>query len=378
MGVVVKERNLKTFDTKLALKSKSTQRGYGDAFTNFERFCQAEFQTSMDSVIADLKIVEEESLFDTLQSWINYNVEGKRSRNTIRTWFSAINVYLHYRGIKIDNRDVKENLTFPAHIQHELYGLTVDDIKKILDVARIDKKVMLLCQLSSGMRSGELLQIRKSDLDLSTRRIMVKIRPSIAKGNKARTTFFSKEAGNMLRNIIRNKDDDDIIFGNDKKEVRNVRQYNEQILIGYCKKVGLAKKYENSVRFTISSHSFRAFFITKVSRHDENVAKKLAGQTGYLLQYDRMNDEEKLDEYIKFENDLTIYSDHKIKTELDEMKKENSTLMARLDSIEAKIKERDESLERSSKQFQEDIANGKQDEIRKRWAEEESRSVPMD
>ena len=164
MGIVTKQRSLKTFQTKLSLKSKSTQAVYDDAFTNFNKFCKEKLNSNLEDIMSDLKVVEEEALFDTLQLWISWNVDGNRSRNTIRTWFSCINVYLHYRGIKIDNRDVKENLTLPRVVEQELYGLSVEDIKKILEVARYDKKTMFLCQLSSGMRSGEILQIRKSDL----------------------------------------------------------------------------------------------------------------------------------------------------------------------------------------------------------------------
>ena len=324
----------------MSLKSISTQAVYNDAFTNFTRFCQEKIDSNFDDAISDLKVIEEDALYDTLQLWITWNVEKKRSRNTIRTWFSCINIYLHYMGIKMDSRDIKENLTFPREIQQELYGLSVDDIKKILDVARYDKKTMYLCQLSSGMRSGEILQIRKKDLDLTTKRIMIKLRPSIAKGNKGRTTFFSRESGKMLHTILKKKEDNDLVFGNDSSTPTVVRQYNEQILINYTKKIGLAEKYENSPRFKITSHSFRAFFITKMSRHDENFAKILAGQKGYLLQYDRMNDEEKLEKYIEFENDLTIYTDNKVLTELERLKKEKDQ---RIEALETKVAEHDEN-----------------------------------
>ncbi len=345
MGIISKQRTLETFKTKLALKSKNTQLVYKDAFINFTRFCNDKMNSDFESVISDLKIVDEETLYDTLQLWITYNVDGiqwddekkivkkersPRSLSTIRTWFSCVNNYLRYKGIKLDPRDVNDNLTFPKNIQEELYGLTVEDIKKILEPARFDKKIMFLCQLSSGMRLGELLQVRKSDLDLSKKRIMIKLRPSIAKGNKARTTFFSKESGSMLKNLIRNLDDDDLIFGSDDVIINNVRNSNERILISYCKKARLDKKYENSNRYKITSHSFRAFFITKLSRHDENFAKKLAGQNGYLLQYDRMNDDEKLEKYIEFENDLTIYDDNRIKTELEQVKESKDKLYAEL------------------------------------------------
>jgi len=128
----------------------------------------------------------------------------------------------------------------------------------------------------------------------------------------------------MLRIILRKKEDNDLIFGNDDVVVKNVRQYNEQTLVNYCKKVGLAQKYENSPRFKISSHSFRAYFITKISRHDENFAKKLTGQKGYLLQYDRLNDQEKLEKYIEFEHDLTIYDDERMRLENEKLKVENT------------------------------------------------------
>ncbi len=342
MGIVQNPRNLQTFKTKLELKSKNTQAVYHDAFTNFGKFCIDKLDSNFEDVISDLKITTEETIYDTLQSWISWNADGNRSRNTIRTYLSCLNMYFHYRGIKLDNRDIKQNLTLPRIIHQELYGLSISDIKSILDVARYDKKTMYLCQLSSGMRTGEILQLRKSDLDLTTKRIMVKLRPSIAKGNKARTTFFSKEAGSMLRTILKRKADDDLIFGTDTSTITVVRQYNEQILVNYCKKVGLAEKYENSNRFKITSHSFRAFFITKLSRHDENFAKKLSGQTGYLLQYDRLNDEEKLEKYIEFENDLTIYSDNKTLTELEQLKQkqvDQDLIQTQMDEIKQEIEE---------------------------------------
>jgi hypothetical protein len=44
----------------------------------------------------------------------------------------------------------------------------------------------------------------------------------------------------------------------------------------------------------INTHSFRAFGITKLSRHDANYARRLAGQKGYLDTYDRFSLDDKL------------------------------------------------------------------------------------
>jgi len=66
-------------------------------------------------------------------------------------------------------------------------------------------------------------------------------------------------------------------------------------------------RYESTKYHKINTHSFRAYFITKVSRHDPNIAKMFAGQKIYMGQYDRLTAEEKLEKYIEFESDLYIF-----------------------------------------------------------------------
>jgi len=65
--------------------------------------------------------------------------------------------------------------------------------------------------------------------------------------------------------------------------------------------------------------------------------KKLAGQKGYLLQYDRMNDEEKLEKYLEIEPELLIFDESKKNAEIEKLKKEKSEL--------EKVKEDKEMLE---------------------------------
>jgi len=123
---------------------------------------------------------------------------------------------------------------------------------------------------------------------------------------------------------INKLDSEDLVWG--KSEVKKDTKNYENAIRRYCKKVGLYDVYESNGRNKITSHSFRAFGITKISRHDENYAKMLAGQKGYLLQYDRLSDEEKLDLYMKFEEDLAIDNSAKKQAELDKVYKEKSEL----------------------------------------------------
>jgi len=171
-----------------------------------------------------------------------------------------------------------------------------------------------MCQLSGLMRIGEIVQLRKKHLILDKQNIIVKIPTTIAKFNKARTTYFSKEASLLLRPKLRTLEDNDLIFASNENS-RYAEINAEQKLRRAIIKVGLDMRYTSTDRYCINTHSFRAYGITKLSRHDPNFAKKIAGQKGYLLQYDRIDDDEKLALYQKYELDLIIDNTAKLKAE---------------------------------------------------------------
>jgi len=306
---------------KIASKDEGTQAGYKTALNNLQNFTLEKYGKS--DFISELKEYDTEQLYDFLQAWINWNKD--RSPRTIVNFFSRIKKYLHHRGIKLHPQDIKEELDFPNLIQEELYPITVEDMQAIFKSMQYKQKVQFMCQSSSLMRIGEIIQLRKKHLNLGKQNIIVKIPATIAKFKKGRTTFFSKEASKLLRPMLRQIDDDDLVFGsNENKKYSEIN--SEQILRRIIKKIGLDMRYETTDRFLINTHSFRAFGITKLSRRDPNFAKKLAGQKGDLIQYDRMSDEEKLELYEKYEIDLIIDNTEKQKAEIKKLEKEKSEL----------------------------------------------------
>ena len=292
-------RTRQSFEERITRLNITTQKGYKLALNNFENFCMEKY--GKVAIIDDIK---GEIVWDVLQGWLNWVTLHPR---TTLNWFSKIKRYLHYRGIRLDPMDIKENLIFPKILQEEYYPLQIEEIHKILQSVEYKTKVLHLCQLSSLIRIGELVQLRKKDLIID-KRIIVKIPPSTAKFGKARTTFFSSEAGKLLGGKIKELDDNDLIFATNKNP-RHAEINCEAILRRALDRVGLNMRYETNNRYKINTHSFRAYGITKISRHDPNFAKMLAGQKGYLIrEYDRMTDKEKLDLYIKYENDLLIFN----------------------------------------------------------------------
>ncbi len=312
-------RNRQTFEDKK--KNTGTKSNYKSAINNFENFCMEKY--GKIDLIDDLKKHTDIEILDFIQAWIDYN--DKLSPNTVLNMFSRIKKYLHHRGIKLHPQDIKEELEFRRVIEEELYPLTLGNIQLIVKEMKYKQKTQFICQSSSLMRIGEMVQLRKRHLILTNKNIILKLPATITKFNKARTTFFSKEASKLLRPLLKDLNDNDLVFGSNDK-VKLAETNSEQILTRVLEKVGLNERYESNKRYKINTHSFRAYGITKISRHDPNLAKKIAGQKGYLLQYDRLTDNEKLELYQKYESDLIIDDSEKQKALIQKLKEEKSEL----------------------------------------------------
>ncbi len=307
-------RNRVSFDQKIKSKSLNYQKNINNAIKNFDRFCLEKYKVSEKQMIEEYRIATQDQLFDSLQDWINWNVERKHPTNMIRMYFSCVKKYLKYQKIELYSEDVKDNLDFPITETKEGYALTKYEIKQILSHASHLNRLRILAQLSGGMRRGEMLQLRKKHFDTSKKRIMVKIPSSITKRKKARTIFLSREITSKIIELLKTKDDEDLIFSTGKPNAINIGEPYQQAIVRYLKKCNLYKKSETG-KSMISSHSLRAYFITRFNRHDPILAKYFAGQGNSkdLAMYDKLTDDEKLSYYMKYESDLLIYDDEKDK-----------------------------------------------------------------
>ena len=130
----------------------------------------------------------------------------------------------------------------------------------------------------------------------------------------------------MLRPRLRKLNENNLVFGTTSNK-EYAKQNIEQTLRRTLVRTGLDMKYESTGRFLINTHSFRAYGITKLSRHDPNFAKRLAGQKYYLMEYDRLNsDAEKLELYKKYEIDLIVDNTAKLKAGNKKLEKEKNEL----------------------------------------------------
>jgi len=359
MTFLNENKQLRSFDDKMKVRPENSKKIHQSVMKNFDKYCKSRYDNRDSKTVLDEMVLiknDMDKIYDVLQGWINYNVDEDIAPSTITMYFSFLKKYLIYSGIKITTDDVKINLEFPKKQEEDLYPLQHKEIQDICSGAKYDKKSLYLALISSGMRIGEAMQIRKKDLDLDHERIIINIPARFTKLKRSRVTFLSIEAGKSIKPKLEKLTDDDLVYGTHHR-VNVASNMERNYFVRCCKKQNLDMKYESTNIRKITLHSFRSYFITKVSRHDENFAKKLAGQKGYMLQYDRMTLDEKLKLYLEIEPDLLIYNSFMKDKEIKRLKEANQKLQNQAN----KIKE----LEKKSELFEnESRSKDKENEIR--------------
>ena len=115
MGFSRKKTKETYFQDRVITKAPSTREGIKHSLNNFEKFCIKSLgQKNMEQVIQKiLKLKQEkreEKAFDILQQWISWN-STMVNPSTIRIYCSGITRYLNYRGIKLTQQEIKEQLS---------------------------------------------------------------------------------------------------------------------------------------------------------------------------------------------------------------------------------------------------------------------------
>jgi len=302
--LLTKKRTYETFfSVKLDSKTEGTRKQYHYALQDFENYTKVKHNLNLQQMVSEFKASNIDTIIDTLQGWINKSkIETRNKQARAR----LLNAYLYYRGIKIDPRDMKD-LEYENIEAQERKPIPFDAAQAIIANSTPRRKALYLAMLSSGMAIEEALQIVKSDLDTSGKRVKIVIKPSYTKRkSRGRTTFISKEAWKALKPFIKIKGPDDFVF-HDKKNPKVTKENEMQCLRRIVDGLMLGKKYDSGTR-EITSHGFRAYFFTKaVQVHGENYAHKMTGHKGHLMEYDRYDDSKKLEMYLELEPKLLIF-----------------------------------------------------------------------
>ena len=356
-----KKKDSKSFDDALSTAPESTQKNKRYAIKLFDSFVDGNYlgRTTSD-VIEELRQLKtqdiqiyEDALYGMLQDWIVWNEKNGLGNFTIRVAFSNIRKYLFHLGVKTNEQDIKEYLRFGKRTRENRHPLSQMEYRRIIDgLSRHPIVQALFLGLgSSGMRIGEALSLKKKDLDLTGQRIIVNI-PANTKTRTGRVTYLSLETEKILRPHLENIGPDDYVFAtNDSKDnSSSVRT----MLARLVDKLELVDRYQSNNIRKITTHSFRAYFFTKAARmHGENYAHKITGHGGYLMQYDRMTEDEKLEMYLQLEPELTVYEQTKNELELSRLRDK----VEQIDELKQEVQKLRETQAKSDKKIIETLKN---------------------
>ena len=342
MTFTAKLRNKEAYFENCLVLDPRTLANKKQVLKQFSKFCKEKYKESDEEVLNDLmKQNQDERIInaiDVIQLFVNY-LSKKVSALTVKTYAGHVYGYFNYRGIKLTSLD-RKIVRYPREIKEEKFPLSKDDIKSILDNSSYRRKTLYFVLLSSGMRIGETITLRKKDFDISGKRIMINIPAIFTKTKKSRRTFVSLEAGPYLMKRLEEIEDNDLVFGTNKKQSSVISEVTETKLFSKLidKIFPNLERYESGRR-KISLHSFRAFFITQAVRTvSDSFAHTLAGQEGYLKVYKRYDKEALLEDYLKLEPELFIIkesslSDQSKDKEIEELKTEMKNMKKMLSSL---------------------------------------------
>ncbi len=394
MAKQTQQRCLKLFLN--AIGSIHTRKGYLYQLDRFLKWNSIKAGNYDDLLKADEKAIQR-----NLEDYLIHLKDQHLSPNYIPTIIAPIELF--YLMNEVDLNSKRLHKMFPTKVKKGGYGAySRDDIQLMLDNTNKKRtKAIILFLSSTGCRVGVLPELK---LKYITNHEDCKKVVCYAESIEEYSAFMTPEASKVFDSYLEERQQDherltpespvfrkDYVLGDAPAEPMQTGTIRNALYVT-LKDV---KRARTGNRFNIPIvHGLRKFFnVTMKSMDSSNIsiAEKLMGHSVTVQldnSYAPFTDEKLFTEYKKAIPELTISNverqrlliDNKNKKleDMAKLKNENSTLLQRLDSIEAKIKERDEAVEKNSKQFDEDIANGKQDEIRKRWADEESKSLPMD
>jgi len=214
---------------------------------------------------------------------------------------------------------------------------------------------------SSGMRIGEIIQLKLSDVDFSTTPTTITIRAITTKTRETRLTHISSEAANSLKDYLaRYGPQNEFLFlrVHDLKnpDVSEEEKYSRYVmatkhnlesqLLGGIKKIPELNSKNENQNYWIHFHAFRAWFKTQVTdAHQSDFAEALMGHKSLKLVYYRQNDKVRAETYQNIEHCLTIADTEKIDQNYSEMQRDNQELRGIVDSLSRQLQNLEKKIE---------------------------------
>ncbi len=280
-------------ELKLLTRSKNTENTYLKGIKKFVEYFGIK---DLDKFIEEVKRNKEADEY--CKKFMIYLASQNLAPKTIGAWSSAIKKLFETNGIQL-NRKMKVRM----YTIHEDILPSKEIIKKIVESANLRTKAILLFLISSGVRAGELINLKLKDLDFNRNPVKVRIRGIGAKERKSRITFISDEAAQFLEKYLEKRrkkgetlNDESFVFvtkNGKKMSYQNLHFLLSNVFKKFSKKEG--KRYQ------LHPHVLRKFFKTQLiaAGVPSPIVDRLTGHRRYLSEEYELYTEEQLREWYK-------------------------------------------------------------------------------
>ena len=309
---LLRKKTVKSYRESLMAYARSSRASYLAAVNRLQEYCSHNYDgRTAEQIVVELKSrpleQRDDAYFGVIQGYINWLLKRDLSHKTVNNHFKIVKHYFSFHGIRADPSDLRRNVNRPREVKEKLHPLTLEEIHRLFSFAPDKRRMLYLVLIGSGMRIRECVALKKKDFDLGfPRRIKIDVPAKYTKTQTAHTTFVSKEASRYLIPYLKTLGSSDLVFAKNP-DPYHASMTEIEAFTRVRDNAGLTAKYESANRHHITLHSFRSYFFTRARRmHDTDIAHAMVGHTPYLDMYDRKDDMEKLELYLKVEPKLLI------------------------------------------------------------------------
>lgn len=279
-------------ELKLLTRSDNTAKTYLKGVNLFAKTMKIDDLDGFVEKLREKSLDPEETYKDFVIALANQNMAPK----TVGAWGASVKKLFLSNGI-----DLKGKVTMKMYNVHEDTLPSKVDLKNVLSHSSSRAKTIILMLASSGLRIGELRNLKLSDVDLNSSPATVRVKGLTAKERKSRLTFMSEEAKKVLQSYMDHRKNNGHQLGPDahlfathdgsQMSYQNLQFILHNVFRKVSKKIG--KRYE------LHAHSLRKYFKTQMisAGVPGPIVDRLTGHARYLSQEYELYTEEQLKEW---------------------------------------------------------------------------------
>ena len=131
----------------------------------------------------------------------------RRNQGGVHSAYRAIKAWLNWvwDEFEVEGRNPISRVSIPAGKNHPLPGISISDVKKMIDSCTTDMavrdKALLMFLVDTGARRAEVVSLNIGDVDFISGNVHIKH----GKGDKSRTVYLGRKTRKALRKYIKSR-----------------------------------------------------------------------------------------------------------------------------------------------------------------------------